>query len=263
MEDLSHYNPAGSVLRKAQLRMLEMLDVFDSICKKHKISYWLACGTLLGAKRHEGFIPWDDDLDVVILQRDSKKLLSVLKKELPENLRVQHRKTDKNYYQFYMRIRDTKSRIYKFRGPDDYELRGIFVDILFVEPVPSMKLKRVFDKLLLSAFKLRRAKTILLKIRYILLVCLIPVVNLLIMFLRFYYRLFSSSKAYAYSYGYEPPIHYNMEYFFPVGEIEFEGKKYNAPSDIDRYLADNFGPDFMTIPKAGDRIVHAKKIEFF
>lgn len=58
------YNPDGSLLRNAQLRMLEILIDFDRVCRKHDIKYWLSSGTLLGAVRHGGFIPWDDDLDV-------------------------------------------------------------------------------------------------------------------------------------------------------------------------------------------------------
>ena len=56
------YNPDGSILRKQQLRMLEMLQYIDFVCKKHNIRYWLCSGTLLGAVRHGGFIPWDDDV---------------------------------------------------------------------------------------------------------------------------------------------------------------------------------------------------------
>ena len=58
------FNPEGSVLRQHQLRMLELLKVIDCICKKHDIPYWLSSGTLIGAARHKGFIPWDDDLDI-------------------------------------------------------------------------------------------------------------------------------------------------------------------------------------------------------
>ena len=58
------YNPEGSILRKQQLRMLELLDFVDSICKQHNIAYCLDSGTLLGAARNKGFIPWDEDLDI-------------------------------------------------------------------------------------------------------------------------------------------------------------------------------------------------------
>ncbi len=55
------YNPEGSELRKLQLKMLEILEVTAKICKKHNLPYWISGGTLLGAVRHGGFIPWDDE----------------------------------------------------------------------------------------------------------------------------------------------------------------------------------------------------------
>lgn len=69
------YNPDGSTLRRQQLRMLEMLQYIDVICKKHNIKYWLTSGTLLGAVRHGGFIPWDDDLDIEMLKEDFGKFV--------------------------------------------------------------------------------------------------------------------------------------------------------------------------------------------
>jgi len=60
------YNPDGSELRHAQLRMLEMLSFLDKVCTENKITYWIDDGTLLGAVRHGGFIPWDDDVDVAM-----------------------------------------------------------------------------------------------------------------------------------------------------------------------------------------------------
>jgi lipopolysaccharide cholinephosphotransferase len=140
MEDLSEYNPEGSDLRRMQLKMLEILDVFDHICRKHNIHYWLACGTLLGARRHGGFIPWDDDLDVYILQTDYKKLVSVLKEELPENLKVQTRETDKNYWYYFPKIRDVDSSFYdKNTETDKLNYQGIFIDIFPIEPMPKFR----------------------------------------------------------------------------------------------------------------------------
>jgi hypothetical protein len=64
------YNPEGSLLRRQQTRMLEILLEVDRICQKHDIRYWLSSGTLIGALRHDGFIPWDDDLDIEMMRED-------------------------------------------------------------------------------------------------------------------------------------------------------------------------------------------------
>lgn len=68
------YNPEGSELRRYQLHLLDTLVEFDTFCKKNDIQYYLAYGTLLGAIRHEGFIPWDDDADLWMDRENYEKL---------------------------------------------------------------------------------------------------------------------------------------------------------------------------------------------
>ena len=65
-------NAAGTALRKHQMKMFDMLVYIDKICQDNDIKYCLSGGTLLGAVRHKGFIPWDDDLDIVFLKKDLK-----------------------------------------------------------------------------------------------------------------------------------------------------------------------------------------------
>ena len=108
-EDLSKYNPEGSTLRKAQLRMLNILIEVDKICRKHKIEYFLDSGTLLGAVRHGGFIPWDDDLDIAIRREDWHKLRIALQNELPANL-CYHDWTNDSKQKFEMLILYLKIR---------------------------------------------------------------------------------------------------------------------------------------------------------
>ena len=90
------FNPDGSMLRRQQMRMLEILIEVDRICKKHGIPYWLSSGTLIGAVRHNGFIPWDDDLDIEMMRKDYLRLLQVLPGELPDWLALQNDETDPN-----------------------------------------------------------------------------------------------------------------------------------------------------------------------
>ena len=88
------YSPEGSLLRRQQERMLEILCEIDRICKKHGIRYWLSSGTLIGAARHGGFIPWDDDLDIEMMREDYDRLMMVFPGELPATMALQTHDTD-------------------------------------------------------------------------------------------------------------------------------------------------------------------------
>ena len=78
------YNPDGSLLRQMQERMLHVYEAIDAICQRHHIPYWLSGGSMLGAVRHQGFIPWDDDLDIEMLRPDFERLMKLLPEELPQ-----------------------------------------------------------------------------------------------------------------------------------------------------------------------------------
>ena len=145
MEDLRKYNPEGSTLRKAQLRMLEILKVFDSICAKHGIEYTLDGGTLLGAVRHEGFIPWDDDLDINVMRDDFFKLRKILPNELPDNLVYQDYTTEPYFPTPLAKIRDKHSYVYEEPCTERFKEKGIFIDIIPIEEVPDLKWKAHLD----------------------------------------------------------------------------------------------------------------------
>ena len=76
---------AKSFLKYNHLLNLELLDFLDNLCKKYGLEYWLDCGSLLGAIRHNGFIPWDDDIDVCMIRKDYDKLVEIIEYELKCN----------------------------------------------------------------------------------------------------------------------------------------------------------------------------------
>ena len=86
--------------------MAYLLEV-DKICKKHNITWYLGGGTLLGAARHKGFIPWDDDVDIMMLREDYDKFLEVAPAELPDGMILQDPKKDKTYNYAYAKLRLT------------------------------------------------------------------------------------------------------------------------------------------------------------
>lgn len=108
-----------------------ILQEIDRICAKHDIQYFLAGGTLLGAVRHQGFIPWDDDLDVMMLRKDYERFLKVAPAELPEQLFLQTPATEPGNHYLISKIRLNEtvfSSEYLLRFPQLHN--GIFVDVI-------------------------------------------------------------------------------------------------------------------------------------
>ena len=90
--DIRHM--ADTSMRQSQLVMTRMLQIFHLIATKHNIHYWLSSGTLLGAARHKGFIPWDHDVDIEMPLQDYIKFYKVGSKELPDDIFFQNSETD-------------------------------------------------------------------------------------------------------------------------------------------------------------------------
>lgn len=117
-------------LRKIQLLQLEILKEVDRICRKHDIKYTLCGGSLLGAIRHKGFIPWDDDIDISMLRGEYKKFLKICKQELDsDKYFVQTVDTDPEYRWIYGKI-ILNGTTYVRAGQESIKSHnGIFIDI--------------------------------------------------------------------------------------------------------------------------------------
>ena len=143
------YNPDGSPLRRSQLAMLDILRHIDAVCRRHSIDYWLSSGTLLGAVRHGGFIPWDDDIDIEMDLDSYRRFLAVAPAELPPHLRIHNSSTDPMFLLSFTKVRDIRT-VTKEAGTSidaHYRYSGNFVDIFPIAPSSSRILHYLHGKL--------------------------------------------------------------------------------------------------------------------
>lgn len=134
-------NTYGGKLQLLHKLLFKCLCEFDRICKKHNIRYFLGGGTLLGAVRHKGMIPWDDDVDVMMLREDYEKFLSVVKDEInSEEFFFQSSETDGEYHSVFTKIRLNGTR-FVTRFSDQFENmhQGIFIDIFVHDKTSNTK----------------------------------------------------------------------------------------------------------------------------
>ncbi len=121
-------------VRAAELQILIFIDKF---CREHKLAYSLAYGTLIGAIRHKGFIPWDDDIDIIMMRDDYEKFGRLIKEELKENdSKYQYLSLDNNYFN-WIKICDSKTVVFEDEDfkIDDY---GVWVDVFPVDSTPDL-----------------------------------------------------------------------------------------------------------------------------
>lgn len=123
-------NENKEILRKHQLCLLSMLKEIDKVCKKNNIKYMLFAGSTLGAVRHEGFIPWDDDLDIIMLRPDYERFLEVAEKELDSKEFFVQKEFSEHWPMHFSKIRKNNTAfIEKYYSNDKKRHQGVYIDI--------------------------------------------------------------------------------------------------------------------------------------
>ena len=124
-------------MTEKQKYLLKLFREVDEICREHNLRYVLAGGSLIGALRHEGFVPWDDDVDLYMPRSDWEKFIEICKTELPPNREIQCSEVDRNYTNSFPRYASTDTcAIHKSQiiGKD---CGGEIIDILTLDPIPA------------------------------------------------------------------------------------------------------------------------------
>lgn len=254
------YNPDGSDLRIAQLRMCEMLKFIDKICKENNLIYWLDSGTLLGAARHKGFIPWDDDTDICMPLNEVRKLKQIFQEKYQDSDFVLHcHETDSMYMNGWIVLRDLYSEyIQESNLHNIRKYKGLQIDIFPVEDntvgifhYVCAGFQSVFiNRLLFSNYRLLH---IIASAFYrILYKIIIPI-----------FRFFKNKSCfYRMSYGCTFRTKRYLSTIYPLSQIEFEGYMFNAPCDVDKYL-NNIYKDWKTIPSEDKIETHDVSFKFY
>jgi lipopolysaccharide cholinephosphotransferase len=258
---------SSTELRQLQMALLDMLCEVDRICKKYDIPYSLIGGTLLGAVRHGGFIPWDDDLDITMLRDHYDRFREVCKHELNVNLYFfQDHTTDPHYRWGYGRIRRKNSEFVRV-GQEHMRMQtGIFLDIFPGDNVPDFYPVRIlhaffcfiYRKVLYAEAGMKTGKNVIQRNFYMILFH-IPTSFV-------FRRLENMSKRW----NQKPtklvrpltfPTPKGSGFGFPriwyeeLMELEFEERMFMAPRAYKDYLTFKFG-DYMKLPPRDKRHWH-------
>ncbi len=265
-QDMNENSLSGQDLKKLQNMILEMMIEVDRICKKHNITYFLGGGTLLGAVRHKGFIPWDDDADLMMLRGDFERFNAVVREELSEEYVYQYRgKKDHAHYPNPKIRRRGTTYATSFALSQKGMHKGVTLDIFVHDKTADSKWGQKLHLLETKFFRGMTAKSwagLKSEKRNGIFNC---VVNFLLRHSKVhtwekrmdqsFRRFYGKPKKYLYDGMGE---HYDHG-AFPVRWLKksvllsFEGFDFPAPKEYDRYLKYSYG-DYMTLPPEEKRV---------
>ncbi len=247
-------------MREVQVKMVELLVEFDRICRANDIKYSVEGGTLLGAVKYGGFVPWDDDIDIVMTRENYERFLAASKTQLGKRFFFQNSDTDKYYPLNYSKLR-MNDTVYKQQNYENLDIHhGLFLDIFPLDYVDNKTFRRWCSVLGV----LTGARTKKLKIRMIQpkwkqfiyslvgvlpLGCINGTINLI------FKTLGKKKKPFVFEMC--SPLLINKfqsaERYEQYTELEFEGVRVMAVKDYECFLTERFGDYMNTEPDAETR----------
>jgi len=257
------------ILKQLQTIQLECLIELDRVCRKQDIKYSIDGGTLLGAVRHKGFIPWDDDIDVIMMRDEYERFFEICKTELNMmDFFLQESRTDPYYRVGYSRIKRNNTTYIRAGQEESKQHKGVHIDIFVLDNMPENYIARrinrgltfLFRKILWSRTGKVASEWISGRIGYMIL-DLIPA--------RFAFWGFDTCAKICNRKPSKLVRHYAMTYPNPkvngygipaelmdsFTELEFEEIKFKSVADYDRYLTLLYG-DYMKLPPENKRKPH-------
>lgn len=246
--------------KKLQEELLEILIEFDRICRKRNIPYFLYGGTLLGAVRHKGFIPWDDDIDVAMLRKDYNEFKKVVNEELnTEKFFFQTQETDKNYNWVFGRLRKQNTLFIRYGQQHLNHHNGIFLDVFPLDNISESRMlqkttifmAKFCKRILWSSVGKKQSDFIITRYLYTLL-DKIPKKMIVELFELFAISNRDTSLLVGHSISHAI---FQRKWLDTSCELEFEGYKYYVPFFYNKILKDRYG-NYLELPPEEERRGH-------
>ena len=264
-----------SEIKQVQLCEIEILQEIDCICKKHNLEYFAIGGTALGAVRHEGFIPWDDDIDIGMARSDYEKFLKIASKELPDEYHIQNIFTESKSPFYFTKIRKNKTKFVEYYLRDYPIHHGIFVDIFPFDAIPDNRIvEKIHFRIVRMLYQLFLAKSLdtvcssFLEqkgdfqktykhyVRKMLHALLRPVPKKVLFWsLDKCSRMFNKKDTKRIGHVSRKRLMVDKEVLYPICCLSFDGFMMPVPNDYDAYLESQFG-DYWSLPPEEKRYGH-------
>ena len=253
-------------LSKLHGELLTIIEVVDKVCREQNLTYYLVGGSLLGTVRHNGFIPWDDDLDIGMPRKDFERFISIANTVLGEEYELQWITTNKDYWQVFAKV-VRKDTLFKEPGLKRFQPHGIFIDIfpLDISSEYSPRVERVKRKIQTISSLVWQKNNPTSKFRY-LLSRLFKIKTLQKAMIRIMKSAQKYGKTHYANFGSQYAISKQtmpVEWYGNGVRLPFEKLSLSVPAEYEKVLISIYGNNYMSLPPEDRRRCHyPEKVKF-
>lgn len=252
----------GVTVRQLQMKLLEIFLYFKRICEENHLTYWCGGGTMLGAVRHKGFIPWDNDMDVFLPRSDYEKLYQIWEK-VADTTKYRLVKTtkDKNYHHTDMSLIDVTTTYVNKRSDKEDILHGIYIDVMPFEGCPNSffgRAKQIYHSIMYDIYNVQRLpdnQGMLLRFPTKVALNLVKDPNKRYRIWSYHEKKMAKYDFYTSKYVKETISSFKGLFrkytrdMFNTIDATFEGHTIKIPAGYDEYMKRIYGEDYMDIPQ--------------
>ena len=269
MKNLELIEITNEQLNKMKNIQLDILKDVDKVCKELNLTYYLCAGTLLGAVRHGGFIPWDDDIDIQMPRKDYNLFIEKAQKLLKKNHIISSYKTEPAFIGDFFKIVDDNTTFVEVSTRKRNITKGVYIDVFPIDGIPESKFKKLYYSFKISLLKQRISNGYSAEKVYEKRSFKGRIYNFLSGFLTCFMspekattalnnfltkNTIDNSKYVMVESKYKRL--YKREIFGNPSQIKFENLLFYAPSDVKGYLEVQYGINYMTPPPPEKQVSH-------